>query len=135
MSDADEKKLLERLIVDERSAMAKLVEMAQGIVGIDRESGSSVILASRAKLTDREQIFLLLLGRYFSYKLGRATSDSLGLDAVVNGVGIDSKAASARLSELKRERAVESVGKGEHRIVYANAESTLASITEHLRGR
>ena len=135
MSDDDEKRLLEKLIVDEKSVISRLVERAQGIVGIDRETGSPVILAPRTRLTDRDQIFLLLLGRYFSYKLGRSDRYSLDLGEVVNGVGIDAKAASARLSDLKRERLVEGISKGEYRIIYANAESGLGSIAEKLRGR
>ena len=129
-----EKKFLERLLVDERSVLEKLANQAQGIVGIDKDTGGPVILAPKTKLTDREQIFLMLLGSYFSYKLGKSKSESLSTNAIAEGLGLDYKAASARLSELKRERVVETVAKGEHRIVYANAESMLAGVKSKLAG-
>jgi hypothetical protein len=130
----NEKKLLERLLVDDKSILQRLVNQAEGIVGVDRENGEVVVLAPHSSLTDREQLFLLLLGRFFSFKLGKAKSDSTSLDNLAKTSGLSDKAASARISELKRERFVENTKKGEYRIMYANAESMLSGIRTKLKG-
>lgn len=129
----EEKKVLEKLLIDEKTIIQRLADMAQGIIGIDKNSGELIILAPKSKLTDREQIFLALLGRYFSHKLGLAETDSMTTDGIAQKLGMDSKAASARLSDLKRERAVDGLSRGEYRISYANIETTLSGIKEKLR--
>lgn len=130
----NEKKLLEKLLVDDRSILQRLVNQAAGVVGVDRENGEVIVLAPHSNLTDREQLFLLLLGHFFSFRLGKAKFDSASLENLAKTSGLSDKAASARISELKRERFVESTKKGEYRIIYSNAESMLSGIRAKLKG-
>ncbi len=126
------RKLLERLLIDEEEALERLVRLSEQVLRIDKKTGNTVVIAPRSKLTDREVIYIVLLGRYFANKLGLVDKDSMPLSEISEHSGVDEKAASARLSELKRERAVESLGRGEHRIAYANVETVLGEINDRL---
>lgn len=123
-----EKDILEKLLIDEEEILKRLVEKAEKIFRIDRKTGDAVIVAPKSKLIDRELIGITLLGRYFANKMKLASSDSMSVSEIAQKLGMDEKAVSARLSELKRERIVEMVSRGEYRVSYAGVESMLSEI-------
>jgi len=112
--------------------LRRLVEKSEKILRIDKETGDTVIIAPRSKLTDRHLISIVLLGRYFSNKLNLVPSELMTTDEIAQKLNIKKEVVSARLSDLKRERIVEMVSRGEYRISYANAETMLAEIHEKI---
>jgi hypothetical protein len=130
--DSSEKEALSRLLVDGTSYMTKLATIAKGIIGVDKSSGKTVYLADTSKLTDEHKVFLVLLGRYFSNKLGKLKSDSCTPAEITDESGLDSRTMGKRLSDLEKARYAESIERGKHRIVPANAERMLQEIREKL---
>lgn len=120
-----EKEILQRLVVDETETLKRIVGKAERILKIDKKTGETLISAPRSKLTDKDQISVLLLGRYFANRLGLVNTDSMTVAEIADKLTIEEKAASARLSELKRERITENVSRGEYRISYVNVERML----------
>ena len=64
-----EKEIYRELLVDKNEQAKMLVQMARGILGIDKESGDPIILVSRRNLVDRHLISLYLCGKFFSAEL------------------------------------------------------------------
>ena len=127
-----EKEILEKLLIDERETLKRLVEKSEKILRVDKKTGDTVIIAPRSKLTDRQLISIILLGRYFSNKLNLVPSEVMTIDEIAQKLNIDKDVVSARLSDLKRERIVEMVSRGEYRISHANADTMLDEISEKI---
>lgn len=127
-----EKEILEKLLIDEKETLRRLVEKSEKILRIDKKTGDAVIIAPRSKLTDRHLISIVLLGRYFSNKLDLASSEVMSTDEIAQKLNIKKEVVSARLSDLKRERIVEMISRAEYRISYANVETMLAEIREKI---
>ena len=127
-----EKEILEKLLIDERETLKRLVEKSEKILRVDKKTGDTVIIAPRSKLTDRQLISIILLGRYFSNKLNLVPSEVMTIDEIAQKLNLDKDVVSARLSDLKRERIVEMVSRGEYRISYANADTMLDEISEKI---
>jgi len=127
-----EKEILEKLLIDERETLKRLVEKSEKILRVDKKTGDTVIIAPRSKLTDRQLISIILLGRYFSNKLNLVPSEVMTIDEIAQKLNLDKDVVSARLSDLKRERIVEMVSRGEYRISHANADTMLDEISEKI---
>ena len=132
MKYLSEKEILEKLLIDEKETLRRLVEKSEKILRIDKKTGDTVIIAPRSKLTDRHLISIVLLGRYFSNKLNLAPSEVMTTDEIAQKLNIKKEVVSARLSDLKRERIVEMVSRAEYRISYANVETMLTEIREKI---
>ena len=125
-----EKDILGKLLIDEKEILEGLVQKSEKILRIDKKTGDTVIVAPKSKLSDRELIAIILLSKYFSSKLNLVTSDTMTPSEISQKLGIEEASVSARLSDLKRERVVEMVSRGEYRISYANIERVLDDIQE-----
>jgi hypothetical protein len=132
-TEKSEKEALSALLVDSTSYLTKLASLAQGIVGIDKTTGSTVYLTDTSKLTDEERVFIVILGRFFSNKLGKSTSDTCSRSEIAAESGLGEKTVSKRLSDLERNRFAENRERGKHGIVAANAEKMLMQIREKIK--
>ena len=61
-----EKEILEKLLINEKETLRRLVQKSEKILRGDKKTGDTVIIAPKPKLTDRHLISIVLLGRYFS---------------------------------------------------------------------
>lgn len=107
--------ILRRILIDEDAMFERLVERASRLFKID-SSGNIVFLISSSKLTHRQTIALVSLGRYFGAELGLLGEDSVTADSFLPYVDTDKKTVSARLAELKKEGVVQSVERGRFRV-------------------
>lgn len=127
-----EKEILKKLLIDESETLLRTVQKSEKIFKIDKKTGETIFVAPRAKLADREKIAIVLLGRYFANRLELSESETLTTKDVASQVGMDEATTSARLSDLRRERIVEPVSRGEYRISYANSDRILDEILNKL---
>jgi len=130
--DLSEKEALAKLLVDGASYATRLANAAYGIVGIDKNTGKTIYVADTSRLTDEEKIFLVLLARYFSNKLGKSTSDWCTPSEIADESGLLEKTVSKRLSDLENNRIAQSPSRGQHSIVPANAEGVLFQIKQKI---
>lgn len=114
----NQKDLFKELLIDKTKQVESLVKKAKNILGIDRESGDTIILVSRAKLTDEEMICIHLIGRFFSSELGLVESSSVSYKELSKKTGIKESVVAARLHDLKKEGYIRSPKRGEHEIVF-----------------
>jgi len=125
---ANEIEILRTLFVSEKEILRRVVEKARRLIGIDEISGKTVITAERSKLRDKDLVYLVVLGRYFSYKLGLSSSDAINTDEVTQESGLRKDIASARLHDLKSEGVIEATSTATWKAVYARAEESIDGI-------
>jgi hypothetical protein len=120
-----EKDIYKELLIDKTKKVESVVRKAKDLLGIDKDSGDTLILISRAKLTDREIIGLHLIGKFFASELGLASTPSATAEELSRKTGIDEKVVSARLHDLKLEGYVRSPKRGEHEIIFPRIDEFL----------
>jgi len=125
---ASEIEILKTLLVNEKEILKRVVEKARRLIGIDETSGTTVITADRSKLRDKDLVYLIVLGRYFSYKLGLTSTDTINTDEVTQESGLRKDIASARLHDLKVEGTAELTSTATWKAVYARAEESIDRI-------
>lgn|GEM_PF-3350330 len=123
--EMSEKDIYKELLVDKTKRVENLVRKAKDLLGIDKDSGDTLIMISRAKLTDREIIGLHLIGRFFASELGLVSSPNSTVEELSKRTGISESVVSARLHDLKVEGYVRSPKRGEHEIVFPRIDEFL----------
>lgn len=126
----EKEEILKELLIDEESVLKELVNKAKKIFKIDKKSGRTVLLIPKTRLTDRELIILALIGRYFANKLNFFDSSSITIGGVAQELNMATPSVSARMSDLKRERVIEMLARGEYRINYTEISRLLDEISE-----
>jgi len=114
----DEKEIYKELLIDKTKQVESLVKKAKDLLGIDKDSGDTIILVSRAKLRDEDLIALHLIGRFFASELGLVDGPSLSHKELSKKTGIKEAVVAARLHDLKTKGYVRSPKRGEHEIIF-----------------
>lgn len=120
-----EKEAYKELLIDKTKRVQGLVRKAKDILGIDKESGETVILVSRAKLRDRDVIGLYLIGKFFACELGLVESSTVSAIDISKITGIEDRQVSARLHDLKVEGFVRNPKRGEHEMIFPRIDEFL----------
>ena len=120
-----EKDIYKELLIDKTKRVESLVKKAKDLVGIDKDSGETIILVSRVKLTNEDMIGLHLIGKFFACELGLVDRPSATANELSSRTGIDSRVISARLHELKTRGLVRSPKRSEHEIVFPRIDELL----------
>lgn len=123
-----EKKIGSELVVDEAQIYDELVAEAKKLIRLD-SGGNPVTVVDKTKLSERDHLYLLLVGRWLAYHVKLQSTDSMTIDEMSVSLPMARKTARARLSELVESGALLRVGKGVYRVEYINAPSNLLSIT------
>lgn len=129
-----EKEVLSSLLTDPKETLNRLVSKSDRVFKINRETGDVVLLPPRSRFPDRQLLAIYLLGRYFASKLELTPSDMLTLEDLKKISGLDEGSISARLSELKKEGLVETIGRGSYRVSYSGLEGFGFLLEEIERG-
>ena len=127
----DERKILEPLLIDELDTLRELVKRAEKLLRINKHTGDLVILIPRETLSQKDLIALHIAARYFAFKLGLTSTDSITIEELKKKTGINSdKLIAARVSDLRKEGVVEFVKKGVYRISLPNLVKYLDQLGE-----
>jgi hypothetical protein len=127
----NKKEILQSMLIDEEEIFKELVNKAQKIFKLDQH-GNAIFLVPLDSLTQRQFIAMQLLGRYFANELEITDSDVITADELSVQLHADKKSVTARLHELKKERIIESPGRGQFRISISGAEKILDEILHEL---
>ena len=127
----DERKILEPLLIDELDTLRELVKRAEKLLRINKHTGDPVILIPRETLSQKDLIALHIAARYFAFKLGLTSTDSITIEELKKKTGINNdKLIAARVSDLRKEGVVEFVKKGVYRISLPNLVKYLDQLGE-----
>lgn len=107
--------VLKKMLIDEDAVFERLVDRASNLFKIDK-SGDIIFLISKPRLTHRQAIALVSLGRYFAAELGILDTDIVTSDDLLGYLDTDKKTITARLADLKKEGVVQSVERGTFRV-------------------
>jgi DNA-binding transcriptional ArsR family regulator len=117
---ADEKSVFSKLVIDEKETvkeLEKLVEIATKIFRIEKPSGR-IIFTSFGKLTDRQRILSVLVGKYFASKIGIIENSSLSISEIASELGRPMTTLSKPLGELTKQGFVESLPGRKYTVAY-----------------
>ncbi len=120
MSEAD---ALSVLLTDRRETLGRVIKKAERVLKIDRETGETLLILPRNRLSSRELVATYLLGKHFASKLGRTTRESLDVQDICLLSGLKSDSVFAGLSELRKEGLIERVEDGSYHVVDRSLES------------
>jgi len=127
----EERKILEPLLIDELEALRELVKRAEKLLRINKHTGDPVILIPRETLSQKDLIALHIAARYFAFKLGLTSTDSITIEELKKKTGINNdKLIAARVSDLRKEGIVEFVKKGVYRVSLPNLVKYLDQLGE-----
>ena len=107
--------VLKRILIDEDAVFERLVDRASNLFKIDK-SGDIIFLIPKARLTHRQTIALVLLGRYFAAELGILETDTMTSNDLSPYINTDKKSITARLADLKKEGVIQSPDRGAFRV-------------------
>lgn len=131
----EERKILERLLIDELKALEEIVQRAEKVLRINKHTGEAVILLPREKLSKKDLIALQVIARYFAFKLGLVTTDNITISEIMERTGIqDAKVISARLSDLRKDGILEQVEHGKYRVSVPNLSRYLDELIKKSKG-
>ncbi len=117
----EEKKILEGLLTDEIDTLKEIVKKAEKFLKISRHTGDPVLLVPIERLSHRDLVALHIVARYFAFKLGLTSTDTITLEELKTKTGISNeKLLAARISELRKEGIIEYVRKGAYRVSLPN---------------
>jgi predicted HTH transcriptional regulator len=102
-------------MIDEEDMLQRLVARSAKFFKIDK-SGNIVFLIPTSRLTQRQTIALVSLGRYFAAELGILEGDAVTADDLQPYVDVDKKSITARLADLKKEGVVQTTERGKFRV-------------------
>ncbi|MFP4116261.1 MAG: hypothetical protein ACLFTQ_03620 [Candidatus Aenigmatarchaeota archaeon] len=122
--------LEERFLISEEVEFENLIDGAENLVKVRKESGKPKILLRGKDSSLRDRIFLYLLGAEISYRMGRREGREVTTKEVSEEFRIESKAASARISELQDEGFVRREGRGKYILDLTHADDKIQSLRE-----
>lgn len=133
-ADADERKVLNRLVVD-KGAMIKdlehLVEQAKDIFLIE-SPGGRIIFQDFGALSDERRILALLTAKYFAARLGLKNDNSLGISEIAQELGRPMTSLSGPVRSLIAEGYVEKLPIRKYTVAYNRMKEIIPEI---LKGR
>ena len=124
--------ILKRLIYDEELEFEKLVPKVEKVVKVKKENGTPVIVCDEKKLSQKEKIMLYLIGKFFAKQLKLSETESATNKEIAKWLKLKENVVSARMSDLREEKLVEQVSKGEHKISTAKLDDFLDELLNKL---
>lgn len=116
----DESEILKKLVVEEKDVtkeMEKLVEEASKHFRIEKPSGR-IIFQNFGALSDRQRIAIVLLGKYFAYRLMLIENPSLSISEIAKELGRPMTTLSGPIKELVTKGYVENLPGRKYRVAY-----------------
>jgi hypothetical protein len=129
MTEITEAEVLVRkyLVVDSPEVVLAMVTRAKSVLMLDTQ-GNVFLKAPKHRLTHRQLILALLLGRNFSAVARLRAANTATVPELSKFCGASAAVVRARTSALKEEGRIEPVGRGSWRIVEAKAEEILEEL-------
>ncbi len=116
----EENEILKRLVVEEKDItkeMEKLVDEATKHFRIEKPSGR-IIFEDFGLLNDKQRIAIVLVGKYFAYRLKIIENPTLSISEVAKELGRPMTALSGNIKELVTRGYVEYLPGKKYRIAY-----------------
>lgn len=128
-SDA-EKEILNELLLKEEDVLKKLkdlVTLSKKYFMIEQNTGN-VVFSKTTKLSNRDKIQLLLIGRYFASRLKILTKESINIADLSRLLDVPKTTLSAPLGSLVNEGFVNKNSDSEYSIIFHKIEGVLQGI-------
>lgn len=125
-------KIREVLLMDDTELQEKLLLRLKPHLGLGKDG--KVHIRDPRRYRQKDTILLYLLGVRFAAEAKLREADTVPTGELCGALGLDPKVAAARLTDLRNEQKVESVGRGESRIVFARALAILDEIEANMTG-
>jgi hypothetical protein len=125
---ADAAKIKQMLVVDEGQLAQEMLERVRQHLGLTPKG--QVYIRDPGRYRQRDLLLLYLAGARYSSDAGLRSSEGSSLTEICENLGLDTRVAAARLTELRNEGKVESPSRGEYRLVFPRLNAILNEIEE-----
>lgn len=110
------KKILEKMLVDESSILPKIVELSGKIFKVDKSTGDPVFLIPQSKLSHSDLMAIGLLSKYMANQLEIVDTASVTPTELGKRFKLKKMIAGARLNDLKSHGIAKLIKWGEYRV-------------------
>jgi len=110
------KKILEKMLVDESSILPKIVEVSEKIFKLDKSTGDPVFLIPQSKLSQSDLMAIGLLSKYMANQLEIVDTASVTPAELGKRFKLKKMIAGARLNDLKTHGLAKLIKWGEYRV-------------------
>lgn len=114
-----EKEIIAPLIIEEKEELKRLktlVALSKNLLQITKESGTVIII--KDGLSNREWIFLYILGVFLSFKAGLRDKETVSLKELYKKTGIPTTTLSSPLKRLLDIKVIKRVSSGDYGIYH-----------------
>lgn len=115
------KRILEKMLVDEASLLPQIVSVSEKIFRIDKTTGEPVFLIPRNKLSHSDLMAIGLLSKYMANQLEIVNDASVTPGELSKMFKLKKMIAGARLNDLKAEGVAKLLKWGEYRVSLPDA--------------
>ena len=129
---AEESEILKKLVVDEKDIvkeLERLVEEAQKYFRIESPSGK-IIFQDYGSLVDRQRVAILLVGKYFAFKLKMIEDPSLSISEIAKEIGRPMTTLSKPTKELVDKGYIEYLPGKKYRIAHHRVKEIFSEVLE-----
>jgi len=115
-----EQEILKKLVVDEKDLtrdLEKLVEQVVNIFRIEKTSGR-IIFEDFESLSDKQRIFVLLVGKYYAKRLNITKDASMNIAEIAKELHRPKTTLSKPLGQIYKDGFVEKLPQGKYIIVH-----------------
>ena len=129
---SEESEILKKLVVDEKDIikeLEKLVEAAQKYFRIESPTGK-IIFQDFGTLIDKQRVAILLVGKYFAYKLKMIENPAMSISEIAKEIGRPMTALSRHTRELVDKGYVEYLPGKKYRIAYHRIKEIFNEVLE-----
>ncbi len=116
----EESEILKKLVVDEKDItkeLEKIVAEAAKIFRIEQSSGR-IIFDNFEKLSDKQRILVVLVGKLYANRLKIIEKASMNLSEIAKELGRPTTTLSKPLGQIVKQGFVEKLPKGEYKIAH-----------------
>lgn len=122
----DPSKIRETLMIDEKRIQEDMLQRAKAHLGLDSKGRTHV--HDPAAYAQKEVVLLHLIGIHYAHAAKLRDKDSIMNSELAEVTGVSAGPLTARLTELRKEGKIETVGRGENRIVVSKIPRILGEI-------
>ncbi len=132
----EEDAILAKLVVDEKDVtkdLEMLVGEATKYLKIEKQSGK-IIFQNYGSLTDKQRVAIVLVGKYFAYRLKLIEIPSLSISEISKELGRPMTALSGPIKELVVKGYVENLPGRKYRVAYHRMKEIFTEIFAQKKG-
>lgn len=119
------------LVVNETRILEENLKLASELIFLTN-NGEILFKIDEDELSIKERILIYMLGKKYAFEAKLVDKESMGLDELSKQLGVSKESLAARLSDLRNERKIKNVKRGEYELQIYDIKKFLMSILKKI---